>query len=409
MYLHSLIKWWERGVFAALFLSIALLGVGRLEFGSPSQGMSAWSVSRTTFFFWLILQVLLWVQRGRFEPGFVHLRTLAQLYAFFAVVTLSLLPDFHAAGDYRYFTLACVHAVVVVDVFSEPRRQTCLLYLLGIVPIVLVVRGLVHNPLVLSFDLTHRFGFPLDHPNTAGFLFSMSIPLGLAAATTGAYPWRVFGWLSLAAQGSALVLTFSRGAWLGWSASMLFLSGASKKRQLSVGVLAVIAIVMVAVPSLRQRIVTTITNPETDPSIGDRLQVFREAFKVGLKRPVIGAGYGRGRLREALHGDLPAAADFNPAHTHNVYLELFAETGILGLGTFLWLLWNTLRRVWCAAATRALGERTIGFAIAASWCAAIVAGLGDVPFFHHESRIFFFTLFAWACLYSEKYRSTASG
>ena len=32
------------------------------------------------------------------------------------------------------------------------------------------------------------------------------------------------------------------------------------------------------------------------------------------------------------------------AHTHNMYVELFAQTGLLGLGTFLWLLCHTFSK-----------------------------------------------------------------
>jgi hypothetical protein len=53
-----------------------------------------------------------------------------------------------------------------------------------------------------------------------------------------------------------------------------------------------------------------------------------------------------------------------------------------------------------AALQRHGAERLIGLALAASWVAAMVAGLGDIPFYHHESRIFFFTLFALAHIYS---------
>ena len=166
-------------MFAALFVSIALLGIGRLEFASPKQSMSAWSVSRTTFSFWIILRILLLIQRGWSELSLANLRPLAPLGAFFAIVTVSLLPDFHNAGDYRYFALACAHTVMVFDIFSPPDRQKWLPLLMGILPVVLVARGLLYDFEVFSFALAHRFVFPLDHPNTAGFLFAMSFPLAL--------------------------------------------------------------------------------------------------------------------------------------------------------------------------------------------------------------------------------------
>ena len=409
MNLGALIKWWERGVFAALFVSIALLGVGRLEFASPKQSMSAWSVSRTTFSFWIILRILLLIQRGWSELSLANLRPLAPLGAFFAIVTVSLLPDFHNAGDYRYFALACAHTVMVFDIFSPPRRQKWLPLLMGILPVVLVARGLLYDFYVFSFALAHRFVFPLDHPNTAGFLFAMSFPLALIVAVTGSPAWRPVAWVSAAAQVLALVLTYSRGAWFGWGASMLFLSAALKKWKYFFGAVALLAVFVGAVPALQHRVVGTIVNPQADPSIGDRLHLVQQAFQVGRENPVLGVGYGRGRLKEALRGNLPEGADQNPvAHAHNVYLELFAETGLLGLGIFLWLLADALHRLWHSALNHTGPERMIGFAIAASWCAAIVTGLGDIPFFHHETRIFLFTLLAWAYLNSDKSRGTAN-
>ena len=409
MNLGALIKWWEQGVFAALFVSIALLGVGRLEFASPKQSMSAWSVSRTTFSFWIILRILLLIQRGWSELSLANLRPLAPLGAFFAVVTVSLLPDFHNAGDYRYFALACAHTVMVFDIFSPPDRQKWLPLLMGILPIVLVARGLLDDSSVLSFALTHRFGFPLDHPNTAGFLFAMSFPLALAVVVIGSPAWRPVAWLSALAQALALVLTYSRGAWLGWGASMLFLSVALKQWKYFFGAVALLAVFVGAVPALQHRVVGTIVNPQVDPSIGARLRLVQQAFQVGRENPVLGVGYGRGRLKEALRGNMQEGADQNPvAHTHNVYLELFAETGLLGLGIFLWLLAETLHRLWHSALNRTGPERMIAFAIAASWCAAIVTGLGDIPFFHHETRIFLFTLLAWAYLNADKSGGTAN-
>ena len=120
-----------------------------------------------------------------------------------------------------------------------------------------------------------------------------------------------------------------------------------------------------------------------------------------MDHPILGVGYGRGRLKELLpvyfKGTLLEGSPV--LHTHNVYVELFAETGLVGLLAFLWLLAHTLIRL-CSTAWRRDGpERYLGYALTASWIAAIVAGFGDIPFFHHETRIFFFTLLALAHLY----------
>ena len=134
----------------------------------------------------------------------------------------------------------------------------------------------------------------------------------------------------------------------------------------------------------------------------ERLLRLTSSLQLGMDHPVLGVGYGRGRLKEALrpylHGTL--LEDSPVLHTHNVYVELFAETGFVGLFAFLWLLSDTLVRLWNTSRRRDGPERYLGFALAASWIAAIVTGLGDVPFYHHETRIYFFTLLALAYLYA---------
>jgi len=48
--------WWGKGVFVFLTASILLLGIGRFSFSANGTGLSAWSVSRTTFFFLVDLE-----------------------------------------------------------------------------------------------------------------------------------------------------------------------------------------------------------------------------------------------------------------------------------------------------------------------------------------------------------------
>ena len=138
-----------------------------------------------------------------------------------------------------------------------------------------------------------------------------------------------------------------------------------------------------------------------DASLRERLQLLTSSLNVGMENPFLGVGYGRGRLKEALRPHLKGTAlEQSPIwHAHNVYLELLAGTGFLGLLTFLWLIGATLLRVVSAALQRQGEQRLLGFALATSWVAAIFTGIGDVPFYHHETRIFFFSLLAMAQIY----------
>jgi O-antigen ligase len=399
--MQKLLDWWEKGVFAGLCLSILLLGVGRIEFFAPKGSMSAWSVSRTTFFFWLIYRLFILLNRGRPRVDWAQLRPWAPLCSFFVIVTVSLLPNFRLAGDYRYFAFACAHALMVADLFAKPARRKWLLYALGVVPLVLVVRGFIHDPSVFSFAVASRFGFPLDHPNTAGYLLSMSVPLCLLAASAERGWWRGLASVSFAAQLPALLLTYSRGAWLGSSVAIIIFGALTKKWKFLIAILLLAAISVLVSPPLRQR-GATLLQPSSDQSISDRVQLANDAIRLGIDKPILGVGYGRGRLKEALRQSYRGTVDENSPiwHTHNLYIELFAETGFLGLAVFLWLAGDILRRLMRSMRARSSPNALVGIALGAAWSAALVTGLGDVPFYHHETRIFFFSLIALAYLYA---------
>lgn len=396
----AVVHWWGKGVFVFLVASILLLGIGRFELPLIRTGLSAWSISRTTFFFWLIWKILVWLQSGRGDIGFKKGWFPLPLLVFFSAVTLSLLPDFHEAADYRYFFFAVMHCVMVIDIFGSAERPKHLLVLLGLLPAILVIRGILHDPSVLSFDQMNRLAYPLAHPNPAGLLFSMSIPLAIAIVVTekGLIRGATFG--SLVAQFGGLVLTYSRAAWFAAMASLFGLSlmeHSLRKVVLALGSTALIAFVTIA--PLRNRLLTLLA-PSHDVAIEGRLRFMTDALAVALEKPFFGVGYGRDRLREGVRRDVPGAERFGfIPHSHNVYTELLAETGVVGLGAYLWLIVSNVTRLIRSAQSDLAAQEQIAYlCLATSLIAFLIGGLGDVPFYNHETRIFFFTLLALSYL-----------
>ncbi|HLN83582.1 MAG TPA: hypothetical protein VK355_08200, partial [Candidatus Binatia bacterium] len=94
--------------------------------------------------------------------------------------------------------------------------------------------------------------------------------------------------------------------------------------------------------------------------------------------------------------DVPGAEQFGfIPHSHNVYTELLAETGFVGLSAFLWMVVsNVTRLIRKAQNDLAARDRIRYLCLATSLIAFLIGGLGDVPFYNHETRIFFFTLLA---------------
>jgi putative inorganic carbon (HCO3(-)) transporter len=393
--MDKVIAWWGKGIFVSLCVSMVLLGTGPLDSSVPGVGIRAWSVSRTTFFIWLIWRLLIWVRCGSPQLGFLKHTIPIPLVLFFTSVTISLVPDFHQISDYRYFFLGSMHYLMILDFCSDQKRWRVIFHLLALLPGLLAVRGILYDPLVLELDQMRRFDYPLPHPNIAGYLFAMTLPLCLATAVGERGRMRALSLLSGGAQLLALILTYSRGSWLGWCASIVSFGVMLKRWREIWVILTMVGLLLTFATPLHQRLFTLV-RPQTDFSINDRVQSMEAGLKLGLEHPVLGVGYGRGRLRAGLREQHENAATeyTHIAHTHNMYVELFAQTGLLGLGTFLWLLCHSLSKTLSAAGRLDGANRVFQLGIAATWIAFAVTGLGDVPFYHHEIRILFFTLLA---------------
>ena len=399
MIVDKLIVRWGQCIYVGLCASIVLLGVGRIELLWGRASVGAWSVSRTTFFIWLIWKVFVAVRERRLALAAARQSIPLSLLLFFIAVTLSLLPDFHGASEYRYFFFASMHFLMLVDLCSDKGEARLLLLALGLVPVVLVVRGILYDPMLLDITQMRRFGYPLDHPNTAGYLFSMSIPLGLAIAVGEKGYLRILALVSCCAQWAALALTYSRAAWFGAGAAMVFLAVNMNRRREVAAIVILTGLTASFVTPLQTRF-STLLNPRSDFAITDRLQVINAALKLAVASPVLGVGYGRDRLRQGLRESRLEMRHI--AHTHNVYVELLATTGLLGLGAFLWLICGAFYQAFSHSVNREAPNRPGQIGIAAAWIAFAVTGLGDVPFYHHETRIFFFSLIALTYLYTRE-------
>ena len=125
-----------------------------------SAGISAWSVSRTTFFFWLLWKLLNAIRYHRGPINFFEHPIPFSLLLFFAVVAISLsCPTFTRPVTFA-IPSGCAHSVMIMDLFQDQRRGRWLFLFLALLPGLLTFRGILNDPSVLSLDLTRRLGFP---------------------------------------------------------------------------------------------------------------------------------------------------------------------------------------------------------------------------------------------------------
>ncbi|MGM0441209.1 MAG: tetratricopeptide repeat protein [Elusimicrobiota bacterium] len=143
-------------------------------------------------------------------------------------------------------------------------------------------------------------------------------------------------WLlaSLVAMVTALYFTGTRGAWLGIMGALLLWYIVWGKNRVSKwpSVLIILGIIIFAFVSRNQWMRDT-----------HRLLIWRDTVKMGLENPFTGVGIGEFHLEfpEYASGELRKVyppGSFIVNYVHNEFLEIFAETGIVGLGLYLWFL-----------------------------------------------------------------------
>jgi O-antigen ligase len=209
-----------------------------------------------------------------------------------------------------------------------------------------------------------------QHPNILGGLLAIGMLLGLPLI--GRLRWRAI-WVLLLV---ALLLTFSRSAWLALGLALPPLAFGLTRRQpelrrslgatLAGAVVAVlIAGVALAAP-LRSRLVPASVGTE-QRSLSERAIMAAIALRAIGERPLLGVG--AGNFPVAMR---QAGTPVPPQYVHNVPLLLAAEVGAVSAGLWLWL--------WLAP-IRLLGGRlaTVPWAMAllAAWLALGMIGLLD--------------------------------
>jgi putative inorganic carbon (hco3(-)) transporter len=196
----------------------------------------------------------------------------------------------------------------------------------------------------------------LEANNSLGMALAVNVPLLFYLATVEESVWlrRLMNTM-LGLSYPAVLGTFSRGAWVALATVTLFMMIKSKKRFLGI---ALIGVVVVSSPLWFSRVFSTqmssrfdtLRNYEGDSSAQSRFWNWEFCTRVGLARPLHGAGFDYYSLRAyAIY--FPEFVQRWPDKVwscHNMWLSVFSEHGLLGLSLWLWLLacfWSTLRRI----------------------------------------------------------------
>lgn len=183
-----------------------------------------------------------------------------------------------------------------------------------------------------------------DNPTFFAEMIGLALPLTLALLIRNK-SFRDKGVLLVYSgiQGVALILTWSRGAWLGFFASFGMLAVLFDKRLLLVGLVAAMVAVVAAPPVIVERLLSSFSLEDSSNSY--RVFIWRGSLALLKEYLFRGVGLGADSFAQVYPEYMIVQT---PApHAHSTYLQMLIELGLLGFLALMWLLvtcgWQALR------------------------------------------------------------------
>lgn len=229
---------------------------------------------------------------------------------------------------------------------------------------------------------TGRFSAPGFNPGTQAHMLLLALPLATHLAWSArSRPARIAAWLFLPLAIIAILLTASRasllilpvalaGVPLGHRASTVQRGDAAPPSlPVVVGAVAVLAAVLAVLPPETAERLGTLSSELTEGDLSGRAQLWDVSTDAIREQPLIGVGAGASRrVLQDVVGELKG--------THNAYLAVTTELGMVGLVLFLLLL--------ISAGYRAHRHAPLERVLALTTLAVVV--LGMVPSHSHTEK-----------------------
>lgn len=249
--------------------------------------------------------------------------------------------------------------------------------------------------------LTRRATGPFPYPNALS-LFAAPIAalfFGLAVSKQRHLIDGRLAWLGFAMGLFDILLAKSVGGFVGLLAGVTVTLVVIKKTRWPTVAVTIIAVLLVlAIPLTRAKIISTLSFHEWSGKV--RTVIWKETWNMlkdtstplGAGHPVFGAGFGA--YPDVIKPYHAATYIEIFQYPHDILLNLWSETGLLGILAFAWLCivwWNETRnRRWLFLPLLAM----------------LVHGLVDVPYFKNDLAMLFWVLAALATIPSARLTET---
>jgi len=246
--------------------------------------------------------------------------------------------------------------------------------------------------------VTGTFGIPGAYTTT--LIFTMIIILQYAMTKAEGLLRVVL--MVLFAFGSFLIFfSFSRGSWLALILALGVIMLLYPKPILTMIAIAVPALAILSTTLLADEFAWAMQRLETEQTAESRVVLANAGVRMWEARPVFGWGYGSydlydWRFMQTVENISPSRWDIEKGTSHNTYLTILAETGLVGLILYalpvLWWLARSVKRYRYLPETGFLNKKMLGLLWSYILFYAVVTQFTDMRFFWYSQGLVWLAL-----------------
>lgn len=285
--------------------------------------------------------------------NFVSSRLTVPLLSLWAVFATSLLwsPDKVQGLDSVVSLASLIGLFLLINNLIKTKRlfQISVELLIWLTVLVLVVGGL-ENGLPDIFTLGRRTGYFFGNPNgLAAWLMLVSQMVIIRIWTSQKRHTKILYGILLAGFLYYLLATGSMGYWIAmlvaWFYWLLIARPVSYSRRTALLCILAIIIILATISPLIQTRVSKAMQVDSKTRTS-RIADFEVSWQVSLSRPLLGTGVGGYEYAVVNLSELdPIAAQWNlaPGSAHNLYFNIMAQNGLLGLFILGWVFITIVR------------------------------------------------------------------
>lgn len=209
------------------------------------------------------------------------------------------------------------------------------------------IQGVEVNPSFVDMNLNKGmpgrvFSF-YENPNAFGEVLLLLIPLAVALMLCSkGWTGRFLGFFSALVGCVAMAMTYSRAGWVGLALAAFLFVLFWKRGLVPVGIFIALLGLAFLPDTVFNRVMTIFDSSDT--STNSRFPLYQAAGEFLKMRPLRGAGLGTDAVRSVISDLNLFHGHDHFVHCHNVYLQVWCETGLLGLIAFVGGMLGTIKR-----------------------------------------------------------------